>query len=145
MIISTHHLLTFKTLRNACLLSLITCAVLGTSIAAEALEETTTIPSSTNYTVSKSIPVDKLVQTLYANSPLNTVILRKALVEANPKIISGNPQQRVKAGVSIVVPDHAQVVKAVLAPIAANAPETQESGPIARDYSNSRRQWVRFP
>ena len=83
------------------------------------------------------------VQQVYANSPLNTQVLRQALVDANPKVITGNPQQRVKAGTVITVPDHGQVVRTALTPFAAN-PESSESGPAARDYS-VRRPWVRFP
>lgn len=113
-------------------------------MAAESTEDSHASPATTHYTVPQSTAVDKLVQKLYANSPLNMMVLRKALVDANPKVITGNPQQRLKAGVVIVVPDHAHVVKNVLAPIAASASETQEPGPAARD-NYSRRQWVRFP
>ena len=96
-----------------------------------------------SYTVSQSTPVDKVVQKVYANSPLNIQVLRQALVDANPKVISGNPQQRVKAGTVLTVPDHAHVVRNALTPFAA-ASDNSESGPAARDYP-VRRQWVRFP
>mgnify|MGYP000061735071 FL=1 len=99
--------------------------------------------TSTNYTVSQSTPIDKLVQVVYANSPLTTAILRKSLVEANPKVITGNPQQRVKAGTTIVVPDHGQIVRSVLTPFAP-ATETSDPGFTARDYT-VRKPWVRFP
>jgi Tfp pilus assembly protein FimV len=92
--------------------------------------------------VSQSTPVDKVVQKVYANSPLNIQVLRQALVDANPKVITGNPQQRVKAGTVLTIPDHGQVVRKVLTPLVAS--DTSESGPAARDYS-ARRQWVRFP
>ena len=98
----------------------------------------------TQYKVPESTPIDKLVQKIYANSPLNTALLRKTLVEANPKVITGNPQQRVKAGTSIVVPDHSEVVRMTLAPFAAAAQEVQDNDPGARDYQ-ARKQWVRFP
>ena len=99
--------------------------------------------TSANYTVSQSTPIDKLVQVVYANSPLTTAILRKSLVEANPKVITGNPQQRVKAGTTIVVPDHGQIVRSVLIPFAP-ATETSDPGFTARDYT-VRKPWVRFP
>jgi Tfp pilus assembly protein FimV len=99
-------------------------------------------PATTAYTVSQSTPVDKVVQKVYANSPLNIQVLRQALVDANPKVITGNPQQRVKAGTVLTIPDHGQVVRNVLTPLAAS--DTSESGPAARDYP-ARRQWVRFP
>ena len=99
--------------------------------------------TSANYTVSQSTPIDKLVQVVYANSPLTTAILRKSLVEANPKVITGNPQQRVKAGTTIVVPDHGQIVRSVLTPFVP-ATETSDPGFTARDYT-VRKPWVRFP
>ena len=99
--------------------------------------------TSANYTVSQSTPIDKLVQVVYANSPLTTAILRKSLVEANPKVITGNPQQRVKSGTTIVVPDHGQIVRSVLTPFVP-ATETSDPGFTARDYT-VRKPWVRFP
>ena len=96
------------------------------------------------YKVAESMAIDRLVQKIYANSPLNTAVLRKALVEANPKVITGNPQQRVKAGTDIVVPDHGDIVRTTLAPFVAAAQEAQDNNPGARDYQ-ARKQWVRFP
>ena len=99
-------------------------------------------PAPAAFTVGQSMPIDKVVQKVYANSPLTLQVLRQALVEANPKVVTGNPQQRVKAGTVLNVPDHGQVVRNVLTPLAAS--ENSESGPAARDYP-ARRQWVRFP
>lgn len=99
---------------------------------------------STQHKVAESIAIDRLVQKVYANSPLNTALLRKTLVDANPKVITGNPQQRVKAGTTIVVPDHSEVVRQTLTPFAAVVQEAQDNNPGARDYQ-ARKQWVRFP
>jgi hypothetical protein len=118
--------------------SLFSPSVLAANATAEPVATT-----SANYTVSQSTPIDKLVQVVYANSPLTTAILRKSLVEANPKVITGNPQQRVKAGTTIVVPDHGQIVRSVLTPFAP-ATETSDPGFTARDYT-VRKPWVRFP
>lgn len=109
---------------------------------ADVPEQAKTAVSTTQHNVSESTPIDRLVQKIYANSPLNTALLRKALVDANPKVITGNPQQRVKAGTTLVVPDHAELVRTTLTPFAAQ--ETQENSAISRDYS-TRKQWVRFP
>ena len=97
------------------------------------------------FVVSQSTAVDKLVQKFYPNSPIATSALRKALQDANPKIITGNPQQRVKAGAVLMVPDHAQVASKVLAPLVAEyTAKSFESGPSARDNA-VRKPWVRFP
>ena len=110
---------------------------------APATSATAAMPS-TNFTVAESIPIDLLIQKLYANSPLTNAVLRKALVEANPKVITGNPQQRVKGGTAIMVPDHSEIARQILTPIAAAAQEAQDNTPSARDYP-VRKQWVRFP
>lgn len=97
-----------------------------------------------NYKVTESISIDRLIQKIYANSPLSVTVLRKVLVDANPKVITGNPQQRVKGGTAIVVPDHAEVVRSTLTPFIATAQDAADQNPTARDYQ-ARKQWVRFP
>jgi Tfp pilus assembly protein FimV len=125
-------------------LTALSCLIATAAAAAEpAAEGAAPASAATAYTVSQSTAIDKVVQKVYANSPLNTQVLRQALVDANPKVISGNPQQRVKAGTVLTVPDHAHVVRTALTPFATN-PDNTESGPAARDYS-VRRPWVRFP
>jgi hypothetical protein len=128
---------------NACWMIALALAfgLTSTSFAADA---TTTAPNPSNaaapnYKVAESIAIDKLIQKVYAKSPLNT-----ALVDANPKVITGNPQQRVKGGTSIVVPDHGEVIRAALMPFSAKAPEAIDNNPAASDYQ-SRKHWVRFP
>ncbi len=133
---------TFWAARKTFVLTAVSCVLTCSAMASDANEDKPAVAPT--YTVPQSTPVDKVIQTVYANSPLNTAVLRKVLVEANPKVITGNPQQRVKAGTTLAVPDHAQVVKKILAPHMAAAAETQESGPLARDLP-ARRQWVRFP
>lgn len=126
--------------------SVLACSLfMGQAFASEPSDEKPAPAPTTSYTVPQSTPIDKLIHTLYANSPLNVGVLRKALVDANPKVITGNPQQRVKAGTSMVVPEHGQIVRNVLTPLAAPAPtDNSDSGPAARDYS-VRKPWVRFP
>ena len=92
--------------------------------------------------VAESTPIDRLIHKIYVNSPLNTTLLRKALVDANPKVITGNPQQRVKAGTTLVIPDHAELVRASLSPFVVQ--EASDRPTYASDNS-TRKQWVRFP
>jgi hypothetical protein len=131
--------------KSACIVAIaLSCVVVSPLNAAETEKEAVAKVADTNFTVAQSTSVDKLIQKLYANSPLNTSVLRKALVDANPKVITGNPQQRVKAGTVIVVPDHGQLVKHVLTPHVPVAQESTEQNPAASDYQ-SRKHWVRFP
>ncbi len=119
------------------------CLISSKSMAADA--ETPNPVAAVKMTVEQSTPVDKLVQKFYPNSPIAIHVLRQAMVEANPKVITGNPQQRVKAGAVLMVPDHALVASKVLAPLVAeHSAKSFESGPSARD-STVRKPWVRFP
>ena len=113
--------------------------------AADANADTQT-PEATapKYKVAESISIDRLIQKIYANSPLNTAVLRKALVDANPKVITGNPQQRVKGGTVIMVPLEGEIIRSTLTPRSAGAQEAADNNPSARDHQ-ARKQWVRFP
>ena len=122
----------------------LSCLVVLPLNAAETEKEAIAQVASTNFTVAQSTPVDKLIQKFYANSPLSVSVLRKALVDANPKVITGNPQQRVKAGTVIVVPDHGEVVKHVLTPHVVAKNVILEENPAVSDHQ-SRKHWVRFP
>lgn len=99
---------------------------------------------ATNYKVTESISIDRLIQKIYSNSPLNTSVLRKVLVDANPKVITGNPQQRVKGGIALVVPDHSEVLRSTLASHLTAGQDTSDYNPSARE-NQARKQWVRFP
>ena len=120
------------------------CLVVSPLNAAETAKEAATQAVSPNFTVAQSTPVDKLIQKFYANSPLSVSVLRKALVDANPKVITGKPQQRLKAGTVIVVPDHGQIVNHVLTPNVVAKQVILDQNPAASDYQ-SRKHWVRFP
>lgn len=150
----TNHILNFaKSFQvhhqaNICIMIALSCVctltVIPRAYAADTVTESQTTATGSHYKVPESIPIDRLIQKLYANSPLNTAVLRKVLTDANPKIITGNPQQRVKSGTAIVVPDHGEVVKSTLTPYLVTTQETSDNNPAARDYQ-ARKHWVRFP
>ena len=120
----THTLLkpTWFATRQICALAVLSCVMTCRVLAAEPSEEKPAEVAAPTYTVPQSTPIDKVIQTVYANSPLNVSVLRKVLVDANPKVISGNPQQRVKGGTTLNVPEHGQVLKNILSPsVAAEA------------------------
>ncbi len=131
---------------SACLfVAAMSCFVATNSRAADPSAEAQDQAAAVQVTLDQSMAVDRLVQKFYPNSPIALSALRKALQDANPKIISGNPQQRLKAGTTLAVPDHGQVAMMLLTPIAAAQPaKNPEPGPSARD-SAVRKPWVRFP
>ena len=145
MKISTRTQATAALTKSACIVAIaLSCIVVSPLNAAETEKEAVAKVAVANFTVAQSTSVDKLIQKFYANSPLSTSVLRKALVDANPKVITGNPQQRVKAGTVIVVPDHGQIVNHVLTPHVVAKQVILDQNPAASDYQ-SRKHWVRFP
>jgi Tfp pilus assembly protein FimV len=145
MKISTRTQATAALTKSACIVAIaLSCIVVSPLNAAETEKEAVAKVADANFTVAQSTSVDKLIQKFYANSPLSTSVLRKALVDANPKVITGNPQQRVKAGTVIVVPDHGQIVNHVLTPNVVAKQVILDQNPAASDYQ-SRKHWVRFP
>ena len=102
-------------------------------------------PPVASYTAKAGDTVERLLQNAMPNSPLNPALLRKALADQNPQIVSGKPGQKFKTGTIITVPDHAQLVRSTLAPFAPPSTEiTARSGYSAGDPS-SRRNWIRYP
>jgi len=127
------------------LLAAMSCFMATPSRAADKSAEAPEPVALVQVTLEQSMAVDKLVQKFYPNSPIATSVLRKALQDANPKIMTGNPQQRVKAGTTLAVPDHGHIAVAVLTPFAAaHTAKDPDPGPSARDAS-VRKPWVRFP
>jgi hypothetical protein len=139
------HLWNPTTASSWLLVGAMSCFIATQSRAADANADSPESAPVVRITLDQSMPVDKLVQKFYPNSPIAISALRKALQDANPKIISGNSQQRVKAGTILVVPDHAQVATTLLAAISASpTAKSSDSGPSARDNA-VRKPWVRFP
>jgi hypothetical protein len=96
-------------------------------------------------TLKSSQTLDKVIQEVYKDSPLSYSILRSALLKANPSILSGNPAQRIKVGLTLSIPDHSQLVISTLTTFIS---ETEGSDKLNKSYSSdssSRRNWVRFP
>ena len=139
------HLWNPTTATSWLLVGAMSCFIATQSLAASANADSHESAPVVRITLGQSTPVDKLVQKFYPNSPIAISALRKALQDANPKIISGNSQQRVKAGTILVVPDHAQVATTLLAAISASpTAKSSDSGPSASDNA-VRKPWVRFP
>jgi len=96
------------------------------------------------YTTKAGDSIERLLLTGMPGSPLNPAILRQAVADLNPKIVTGKPGQKFKPGTVITMPDHGQLVRSSLAPFAASPEYTARSGYSAGDPS-SRRNWIRYP
>ncbi len=99
-----------------------------------------------SYSVLRGDTLDRIIQKTLSGSPLKIELLRKAFVDLNPQaFVSGNVS-RLRAGVVLQVPDHAQLLRSTTLPVL----ESAEAAAVLRDgrpynASNDRRSWVRFP
>lgn len=133
---------------NRVFMALVLCCTFCSSLHAQtstyaASSEQVILPKT--LTLKSSQTLDKVIQEVYKDSPLSYAILRNALLKANPLILSGNPAQRIKVGLTLTVPDHSQLVMNTLTTFIS---ETEGSDKLNKSYSSDssyRRNWVRFP
>ena len=110
------------------------------------------VSGAPTYTAKKTITLDGLMKEVYPSSPLQASILNKALVSANPKLLTGKTNQSIQRGATLNIPNHTQLIVETLAPYApppppmavAPPPDANQYGSQSSDPS-SRRHWVRFP
>ena len=110
------------------------------------------VAGAPTYTAKKYITLDGLMKEVYPSSPLHASILNKALVSANPKLLTGKTNQSIQRGATLNIPNHTQLIAETLASYApAPAPTAVAPPPDANQYGSqssdpsSRRHWVRFP
>jgi hypothetical protein len=100
-------------------------------------------PTLNSYTTQAGDTVERILKNAMADSPLNPALLRKALADANPKVVNGKAGQKFKAGTLIVLPEHGALVRNTLETFSASGAESSyRSGP---SDPASRRHWVRYP
>ena len=118
------------------------CALtLGASSVMAAIEPAA--PTLNSYTTKAGDTVERILKNAMADSPLNPALLRKALADANPKVVNGKAGQKFKTGTVIALPEHGALVRNTLETFSASSAEASyRSGP---SDPASRRHWVRYP
>ena len=98
-----------------------------------------------SYTVKKGDTLDKLIFANYQASPLKPEILRNAILQANPQLGKGKSVP-LRPGSQLMLPEHGQIIMAILGPYLPPAPEPPaEPQAAAPTDPLSRRDWIRFP
>lgn len=120
-----------------CTLPLYTVPVLAASEAAT--------PALTSYTTQAGDTVERVLKKAMPDSPLNPSLLRKALVDANPNVVSGKVGQKFKTGTVIHVPEHATLVRSTLEAYAPPGSESAIRNGFSASDPASRRHWIRYP
>ncbi len=136
----------FPRLNTVCLqwLAAALCTLtLNASAATAAPEPNAT--AATTYTTKAGDTVERLLKNAMPDSPLNPGLLRKALAEANPNVVTGKAGQKFKAGTAINLPEHSTLVRNTLEAFVPPGSEGfSRSGNSASDPA-SRRHWIRYP
>ncbi len=103
------------------------------------------------YTPKAGESLDRVIKQTMAGSPLSADVLRKAFVDLNPHAFVAGNASKMRAKVSLKVPDSQGLIQAVLAPhiqaslVAAAADEAKNMSGSTSGVSDERRHWVRYP
>lgn len=103
------------------------------------------VPAASAYTTKAGDTVERLLKNAMPDSPLNPGVLRKALADANPNVVTGKAGQKFKPGTVINLPEHSTLVRNTLETFVPPGSEGfSRSGNSASDPA-SRRHWIRYP
>lgn len=97
------------------------------------------------YTTKAGDTVERVLKNAMPDSPLNPVVLRKALADANPNVVNGKPGQKFKTGTAITLPEHGALVRNTLEAFAPPGSEGVSRHGYSANDPASRRNWVRYP
>jgi Tfp pilus assembly protein FimV len=117
----------------------------ATSLAAMPAADATALPVGKTYTTQAGDTIERLLKNTMPDSPLNPGLLRKALADANPSVVSGKAGQKFKSGTVLNVPEHGTLVRNTLEASMASGSEGASHGGFSASDSASRRHWVRYP
>ena len=107
----------------------------ATSLSAPSGEATTAA-----YTTKAGDTLQKLVARHYKDSPLKPQALVQAVRQLNPEGLPAKPEQRIKTGTVLQLPEHSFVLRETLRSL---LPES--SAAAAAGAALPREHWVRFP
>lgn len=105
----------------------------------------TPAPAAPTYTTKAGDTVERVLKNAMPDSPLNPVVLRKALADANPNVVNGKPGQKFKTGTAITLPEHGALVRNTLEAFAPPGSEGVSRHGYSANDPVSRRNWVRYP
>ena len=140
------------------LLSSAASVVLLTSMALPArADDAAASPTATpakplrTYTPKAGESLGRVIEQTMAGSPLSVEVLRKAFVDLNPQAFVAGNASKMRAKVSLKVPDSQRLIQVVLAPhipanlVAAATDESKSRSGSPSGVSDERRHWVRYP
>jgi len=97
------------------------------------------------YATQSGDTIERVVHNAMPNSPLSAEVLRNALAQANPKLVTGKAGQKFKTGTTLQVPDHAELVRTTLETFVSTSTEGSSRSGFGASDPTSRRHWIRYP
>ena len=113
--------------------------------ASESAASTAVATAMTMYATQSGDTIERVVHNAMPNSPLSAEVLRKALAQANPKLVTGKAGQKFKTGTTLQVPDHAELVRTTLETFVSTSTEGSSRSGFGASDPTSRRHWIRYP
>lgn len=95
-----------------------------------------------SYTPKPGESLDSVIAKTMADSPLKIELLRQAYVESNPGAFLQGKVPRLRKNAALTVPDHEQLLKRFLPPLASG---DAVQHPSTKTSSEERRRWVQYP
>lgn len=117
------------------------------SLAAMPAAEATSATAGKTYTTQSGDTIERVLKHAMPDSPLNPTLLRKALTDANPNVVSGKVGQKFKTGTVVNLPEHSTLVRHTLEAYLSPGSEGSSYGGFSASASDpaSRRHWIRYP
>jgi Tfp pilus assembly protein FimV len=122
-------------------------------LASQALAETAAAPASAmttpaaanSYKPKASESLDQVIAKTLPGSPLKIELLRQAFMAQNPQAIIAGKVPKLRKGVTLVVPDHDQLIQRTLGLLAPASEPTQPSISARSSTFEERKRWVQYP
>jgi len=102
-------------------------------------------PAATTYRPKAGETLDQVIAKTMPSSPLSMSILRQAFIDQNPQAIIAGKVPKLRKGALLTVPDHALLLRGVLASVTPVAVVKDAAPRTAPSTPEERKRWVQFP
>ena len=101
--------------------------------------------SASSYKPKPGETLDQVIAKTMAKSPLSIALLRQAFIDQNPQAIVPGKIPKLRKGATLQVPDHARLLRNVLASVTPVAAPIQAQPQVVPSTPEDRKRWVQFP
>ena len=101
--------------------------------------------AGSTYQPKPSETLDQVITHTLPNSPLRIELLRQAFIAQNPEAFVPGKVPKLRKGMALRVPDHAELLRTYLGPREPVADTQPAASRYSPSTSDERRRWVQFP